>query len=230
LILQQRSEQLMNALRRDAGVDGCRTGWIVATRTSVHVIERLETLVEDSTIDIIGVDMPIGLPDRWARAADTEARRFLGGRRASTVFPTPPRPLLHEADYALANLGSRRLFGRGLSKQAFNLLPRLREVDELARTEPEDRLVEIHPECSFRALAGAALPSKHTPGGRAARQALLRPLFGELVDARPPGAQVHDVLDAFAVLWSVERFRRGAHIEHGDGARDRYGLPMRIVT
>ena len=216
--------------RRGAGVDGSRGGWVVATRTSVRVLDRLESLVEDSTIDVIGVDMPIGLPDEWARAADTEARRFLGGRRASTVFPTPPRPLLHETDYAHANSSSRRRLGRGLPKQAFHLLPRLRELDGLARSQPDDRLVEIHPECSFQALAGATLPSKHTPEGRDARHALLRPLFGELVDVRPPGAQAHDVLDAFAVLWSVERFRRGTHIEHGDGERDRYGLPMRIVT
>ena len=90
--------------------------------------------------------------------------------------------------------------------------------------------MEIHPECSFRALASVALPSKHTPDGRDARQALLRPLFGDLVGARPPGAQAHDVLDAFAVLWSVERFCRGDHMEHGDGTREACGLPMRIIT
>ena len=174
--------------------------------------------------------MPIGLPDEWWRAADAEARRFLGGGRASTVFPTPPRPLLHETDHGAANALSRRLFGRGLPRQSFHLLPRLRELDDLARTQGEDRLLEVHPECSFRALAGTALPSKHTLEGRLARQRLLGPLFGDLIDARPRGAQVDDVLDAFAVLWSVERFLRAEHIAHGDGARDRYGLPMRIVT
>ena len=118
-----------------------------------------------------------------------------------------------------------------MPKQAFNLLPRLRELDELARAQPENRLVEIHPECSFRALAGAALPSKHTPDGLDARRALLRPLFGDVGRRTASAAhEVHDVLDAFAVLWSVERFCHGAHLEHGDGERDGYGLPMRIVT
>jgi predicted RNase H-like nuclease len=203
---------------------------VVVTRTSVDVLDCLELVVADSTIDVIGVDMPIGLPDEWGRAADAEARRSLGGGRASTVFPTPPRPLLQETDYAVANAMSRRLFGKGLPKQSFHLLPRLRELDELARTQPEGRLLEIHPECSFQALAGAALPSKHTPDGLRARRALLRPLFGELVEARPRHAEADDVLDAFAVLWSVERFSRGGHIEHGDGARDSSGLPMRIIT
>jgi predicted RNase H-like nuclease len=174
--------------------------------------------------------MPIGLPDTWWRAADVDARRFLGGRRASTVFPTPPRPLVHQTDHAAASALSRTLFGRGLPRQSFHLLPRLRELDELARTQGEDRILEVHPECSFRALAGTTLPSKHRSDGREARQSLLRPLFGAVIDVRPRGADTDDVLDAFAVLWSVERFLRGEHIEHGDGARDRYGLPMRIVT
>jgi predicted RNase H-like nuclease len=199
-------------------------------RASIDIVDRLSMVVADSTIDVIGVDMPIGLADRWDRAADIDARRFLHGGRASTVFPTPPRPLLDETDYAVANATSRRLFGRGLPKQSFHLLPRLRELDVLARAQPESRLLEVHPECSFRALAGTSLPSKHTPDGRDARRALLRPLFGDLVDERPRGADVDDVLDAIAVLWSVERFGRGEHIEHGDGARDRYGVPMRIVT
>ena len=174
--------------------------------------------------------MPIGLPDKWWRAADAEARRFLGGRRASTVFPTPPRPLLQQTDHGAASALSRRLFGRGLPRQSFHLLPRLRELDEMARTQGEDRLLEVHPECSFKALAGTALPSKHTLEGRLVREALLRPLFGDLIDVRLRDAGPDDVLDAFAVLWSVERFLRSEHIEHGDGARDRYGLPMRIVT
>ena len=82
----------------------------------------------------------------------------------------------------------------------------------------------------FQTLADAPLPSKHTSDGLRARRALLRPLFGELVEARPRGAEADDVLDAFAVLWSVERFCRGDHIEHGDGTRDACGLPMRIIT
>jgi predicted RNase H-like nuclease len=228
--LQQLSERDVSDDQQAVAADGCRGGWVVATRTSVVVLGGLAPLVEDSTIVAVGVDMPIGLPDDWGRAADVEARRFLGGRRGVTVFPTPPRPLLHETDHATANARSRQLFGRGLPRQSFHLLPRLRELDELARTQGKDQMLEVHPECSFRALAGVALPSKHTPEGRVVRQSMLRPLFGDVIDARPRGAEPDDVLDAFAVLWSVERFLRGEHIEHGDGARDRYGLPMRIVT
>ena len=62
----------------------------------------------------------------------------------------------------------------------------------------------------------------------AARAALLAPEFG---DVRPlPGARFDDVLDAHAVLWSAERFARGAHVTFGDGRRDARGILMRIVA
>ena len=61
------------------------------------------------------------------------------------------------------------------------------------------------------------------------------PVFGAIVDIRPRGARVDDVLDAFAVLWSAERFARGEHVVLGRDAQqglvmhDERGLPMRIV-
>jgi predicted RNase H-like nuclease len=178
---------------------------------------------------VIGVDMPIGLPTRWGREADRQARRFLVGGRASSVFPVPPRSLIEETDYARANRRSQQELGQGLSRQTFHLFDKIREVDALARSAP-GRLVEIHPECTFRLLARAPLPSKRTAEGRRVRLELLQPLFGEVVTAPLPGAGGDDVLDAFAVLWSAERYSRGEHLTHGDGELDQHGLPMRIVT
>jgi predicted RNase H-like nuclease len=212
------------------GIDGCRRGWVLAARNTdgdaqVRVVERLD----DATtgFDIIGIDMPIGLPDAWSRAADVEARRFVSPR-GSTVFPAPPRALLSCASYAEANEFAKRAYGRGVSRQAWNLVPKIVEVDGLA-SALGDRIVEIHPECAFRALTGQVLPSKHTPAGVRSRQEALRPLFGDGVDARPAGAAADDVLDALVVLWSAGRYAAGAHVELGDGARDRLGRRMRIV-
>ena len=97
-------------------------------------------------------------------------------------------------------------------------------------SSPQDRLVEVHPECSFRLMAGRPLPPKHSEVGYQERRRLLAPHFGPLVEARPAGAGRDDVLDALAVLWSTERFALGCHITHGDGEPDARGLPMRIVT
>jgi predicted RNase H-like nuclease len=193
------------------------------------MVSRLDEIVANATISCIGIDIPIGLPNCWERQADIQARAFLKPR-SSCIFPTPPRSLIHVRSYAEANARSRADFGRGLSKQTFNLFDKIREVDALADPERPDRLVEIHPECAFVAMAGRPLPPKRTDEGRDVRRRLLQELFGPIVTTRLRYARTDDVLDAFAVLWSTERFARGEHVTHGGSARDSRGLPMRIVT
>lgn len=218
------------------GADGCRAGWVVASRHGVDVVDRLDDIVADATVAVAGVDMPIGLPHEWGREADRQARQLLGRPRASSVFPTPPRSLLTATTYATANQRSWTELGQGLTRQTYHLFERIREVDLLVRATmdaasgPGDRLVEVHPECSFRVMAGAPLTSKHTAEGIARRRELLLPRFGPVIDDRPRGAATDDVLDAYAVLWSAERFARGEHLTLGDGSTDELGLPMRIIT
>jgi predicted RNase H-like nuclease len=157
--------------------------------------------------------MPVTLANTWGRRCDDDARHLLR-RRAATIFSSPPRPLLTHTEYAEANAASKQLFGRGLTRQAFNLLPKMREVDALAAQRP-GFLLEIHPECSFRTMTGHDLPPKRTAAGFDERRALIEAVFGP-VDTRLVGAARDDVLDAYAVLWSVERHRRGEHMTLGD--------------
>jgi predicted RNase H-like nuclease len=194
-----------------AGADGCRGGWVVTTRHDARVIPTLAAVV--GCYERIGVDMPIALGDTWGRRCDDEARRLLA-RRASTVFTAPPRPLLTHTDYALANATSKELFGRGLTRQAFNLLPKIREVVSLAVDWPE-LMLEVHPECSFRTMTGHDLAPKRTAAGFEERRMLIEAQFGP-VDTNLAGAARDDVLDAYAVLWSVERHHRGEHLVLGD--------------
>lgn len=172
--------------------------------------------------------MPIGLPDSSPRACDLQARAFLGSRRSS-VFPAPPRACLEATDYADALARCRTALGVGLSLQAFHLLPKIREVDALVSPADDRCVAEVHPECAFLLLNEMEpLPPKRTPEGAQLRRELLTRLFGPL-PAVPRGARPDDLLDAFAVLWSAERFSRGEHLQFGDGSRDQVGLPMRIV-
>ncbi len=141
-------------------------------------------LVHDATLATLAVDMPVGLPAAGARPADQDARRRLGPRRSS-VFPTPVRATLGAHDYPEALARSRAVDGRGLSKQAFNLLGKIAEVDEAMTPELQARVVECHPEVGFARLAGAPLTTtKHSPSGRAERAALLAPRLRG-VDGRP---------------------------------------------
>lgn len=210
---------------RIAGVDGCRDGWVVAHDGGADVVTSFADVLRN--FDVVGVDMPIGLPSRWGRLADAQARRFLAPR-SSTIFPTPPRDLVHHRDYATANRDSRARHGKGLTQQTFNLFPKIRELDELMTPSMAERVVEIHPECAFTRLVGRPLPPKRTPDGRAERRRALEEVFGVL--ARPPRTAEHDVLDAYAVLWSARRFAYGVAEVFGAGEHDERGLPMRIVS
>ncbi len=195
---------------RAIGVDGCPGGWVCATRAGVRVVEQLAeifTRLDDETV--VGIDMPIGLPASGVRASDQHARAILQ-RRASTIFSTPPRELIVFTDYASANAASKERYGRGIAKQAFHLFARIREVDALVSPALEGRVIEVHPECSFREMTGELLPSKHTPLGLAGRRRAVQEIFGE-VPERLRGAKPDDILDAYAVLWSAERFARGEH-------------------
>jgi predicted RNase H-like nuclease len=223
-----------------AGVDGCRGGWVVVTAAAiatatdgtaqVELVERLDAII-DRPLSVIGVDMPIGLSDQ-VRACDRAARQVLG-RRACCVFSAPPRDCLDADDYADAARRAIRARGQGLPRQAFHLLPKIAEVDRLARRPGRARLVEVHPEVSFARLAGHPLATpKRTRQGRDDRLALLEPHFPDLADhlvARPQGVAADDLLDAFAVTWTARRVIEGTAERLGDGSTDAHELPMEIT-
>jgi predicted RNase H-like nuclease len=207
-----------------AGIDGCRAGWIVATARGVVVVPTLH--LEPFTI--VGVDMPIGLIDGPPRACDLEARKFLG-RAGSSVFPAPPRAALQHTEYRAALAAARVATGRGISKQTFNIMPKVAELDALIHRSDQHRIIEVHPECSFRMLNdGTPLPSKKTAEGRQLRRQLLARHF-DVASHAPSGAAPDDLLDAYAVLWSTQRYQRGEHRAFGDGQCDARGIEMRIV-
>src|SRR3954447_19129037 len=207
-----------------AGIDGCRAGWLVATTGGIRVTARLD--LDDVTLAV--VDMPMGLSDGAPRVCDVAARKFLG-RGGSSVFPAPPRAILNCVDYAAALDVARSTTGRGISRQTFHISAKVAEVDRLIRSGVSCRLVEVHPECSFRVLnSGEALPPKKTVAGLGKRRQLLAEHF-DVPTTAPPGAAVHDMLDAYAVLWTTMRFASNEHQVFGDGQVDERGIAMCIV-
>jgi predicted RNase H-like nuclease len=183
----------------------------------------------------IAVDIPIGLPDLGARACDVAARRLLGPRATSRVFPAPLREVLPAETYAEACRLSRARHGKALSKQVFRILPKIREVDAALRAAPALPIFEVHPELCFRAMACAerALARKKSAEGRALRECLVRTAFpGFDPGARPPrGAARDDVLDALAALWTARRLAAGrARPVITSTLRDASGLSMTMWT
>jgi predicted RNase H-like nuclease len=197
------------------GVDAYKGGWVgvalrdrPVARCSTYV--RFQELLDDyPDASVFGVDIPIGLPVSGPRQADDLARAFVGTRRSS-VFPTPPRPVLEAATYQDA-LGVTRALGvAGISRQSFGLAQKILEVDGVARLD--ERVFEVHPEVSFRAMAGRPLEhSKRSWNGASTRRVLLAQHGIELPDdlGEAGRAPVDDVLDAAAAAWSAYRIATG---------------------
>jgi predicted RNase H-like nuclease len=219
---------------RVAGVDGCRGGWVIAVangeRVDISVRPDFRQVVDllDHGVDAIAVDIPVGLPAAGARACDLAARRLLGPRRAS-VFPAPPRALLHERDFPTALRAKRAIDGTGLSKQAFLLLPKIAAVDAAITPDLQHRIVEAHPELAFRRRACADLLSKHTSAGLDQRRRLVAGLHPHRPLSRPAGARPDDVLDAVVLTATARRLALGQADHLGDGRCDARGLVMEIV-
>ena len=200
------------------GIDGCRSGWIAVVighagevrAHHLHVIDDLLVVAPDA--DVIGIDIPIGLPEAGRRQSDLAARDFLGARRNS-LFHTPVRAALEAATHAEATAASVRVTGSGLSQQSFALGRKIIEVERWLPSSPCP-VFEVHPEVSFAVLLGApAVASKKTWAGMRERWLGLA-AAGMDLQALDGGtaavaASVDDMLDAAVVAWSAARIAAG---------------------
>jgi len=218
---------------RVAGVDSRRGGWVVATvdlsrsprLESLDYVAPLAPLLEQE-LAVIAIDIPIGLSDSGARECDVAARKLLQPH-GTRVFPAPPRvALAHVDDYDAACRASIAATGKSLSKQTWNLLRSIAEVDALAA---DPRLLECHPELAFALMQGHPVDErKKTPEGRARRLNLLRRWLPDLGDP----AYGDDGLDALACAWSAARIATGTALTlpAGEVPSDDAGRPMRICA
>ena len=225
-----------------AGVDGCRAGWVVVEvpaagrgPSAALVVPHLGDVAADivaGRLEAVAVDIPIGLPTSGPRPADVLARARLGPRRSS-VFPAPVRAVLGADEYDGACTRSRAMCGKAISRQLFNILPKIAQADEVVTPALQERMVEMCPELSLAILAGAPMThAKSTAAGRRERLDALTRVFADALwhaEHPPRGARADDVLDAFAGAWTARRFVTGAHVRLG-GDVDESGLRMEVIA
>lgn len=199
------------------GIDACRTGWIaVALREGsppeahyLRRVDRLGSAVADVTV--VAIDIPIGFATSGFRAADVEAQRFLGRRRAA-VFRVPCRAVLEAETHAEATAVSLELCGRGVSQQAYALRTKIFEVEAWVPRAPA-AVYEVHPEVSFGVLMGGPVrASKKTWAGMVERREALA-AHGIVLDRVGGDAASHaavdDMLDAAVAAWTAGRILTG---------------------
>ncbi len=238
-----------DALLNINGIDGCKGGWLVAKSRfcpaagqhadhQLFVAENWEKAVKRA--DLVLVDMPIGLANFGKRKCDVLARKKLGKKRASSVFPPPRRGMLQFETYADANCfgkgqGPRETHGGGLSKQAWNISPKIKEIDAWITPRRQSRVFEAHPELAFAAFnSGEALPPKKTEDGILQRQVILQDnglgqFVNELKTVSKKLAAPDDVLDAAVLCLVGQRILEGKAVCLSDpNQRDDTGLAMEI--
>jgi threonine dehydratase len=228
---------LLSTPTQISGVDGCKDGrWIAVTailkafdKAEVKIFENVADLISElAPRSIIAIDVPIGLPERaigGGREPDWVARAFLGPRKAS-VFPVPSR----EAVNAYAQGEYKQVCDvacktsdppRALSRQAFEILPRIQQIDAILREHPAFRepMFEVHPEVSFQVMnknRPLTEPKKfngriHRPGMQLRKELLMKQGFpcSFLNQSPPRGAGFDDFYDACACAWSAKRILFG---------------------
>lgn len=170
--------------------------------------------------EVIGVDIPIGLPGPGQRRpADVMARACVGPRWQS-VFMTPPAEVLAAPSHARANEVARLRGWDGISAQAYGLRGMILQVQPVA--EQDGRVYEVHPEVSFaRANGGSPLPwPKSSWNGQSLRRRILADNGIVIPDdlAGPGMAGASDILDAAIVAWSATRIGAGVGEALPEGA------------
>lgn len=204
------------------GVDGSKGGWVGVAWNGAAArplfASHLAALCDEAEaltgagMFVVAVDTPIGLSGAGHRAGDDEVRALIGARRSS-LFTAPARGLLTFEDdqYAAANAWSKEHLGHGLSKQAWMLMPKIRDARSFAATGSRV-VVESFPELSYFAMNGNQPLShpKRSWTGMATRLRLLHDQGIVLpVDAGPAGAAAaDDLLDAAAMAWSAMRIHQ----------------------
>jgi len=193
------------------GIDGCRGGWIIAwlkadQPAEVHSVETLQPFLKKAPKEaIILIDMILyKAKESYPRPFDRLAKSQLG-KWHSRVFPAPPQEALMAKDYPDACNRSLTHIGKKISKQCYNLFPKIREANH--PSIPKEQLIEYHPEIAFKQLNQNKIveASKKTEVGRNQRQALIESHLPNISIASlsPPRKkhpwQTDDLFDALAL-------------------------------
>jgi predicted RNase H-like nuclease len=228
------------------GVDSCRAGWFYTAITDgagcetgiAPNIEWLWNKFKKTTLILI--DIPIGLPHISSRACDIAARKFLGPGKGSSVFPPPCREALYAKNYQEACEINQKILGKKISKQAWGIAPKIRNVDKFlqSHSEAKKKIQETHPEVCFQALPGKPIINKKkSKEGFSERLTVLSEYFAnaeEIANDALAGfyrkdVKRDDILDSMVAAVTARFGKNRLESLPKNPEIDNAGLPMEIV-
>jgi predicted RNase H-like nuclease len=237
------------------GADGCRGGWLavkIALDNSweVKLFKKFSQLWDYyPQASLLLVDIPIGLrqgsprprsAERLERRCDQEARKLLGARK-SCVFRVPCRSAVYARTYDQALARNEKLTGTRLFNATWNIVPKIREVDEFLAAHREARPLvrEMHPELCFWSLNGCRplQYSKAKEAGYRERLELLQTYYPQAQALLDHGLSAYlrkevkrdDILDALCGALTARKGFANLSAIPLKPEWDRQGLPMEMV-
>ncbi len=226
------------------GIDACKMGWCVIGRINNSMVwgcvENIQQIVNAyPTVERILIDIPIGLySGNFTRTVDQKARTYLE-KRKSSLFSPPCRKAVYASNYKEALELNRKMTGKGISVQAYNISSKIKEIDKWLDVKPNHiEVLEAHPELCFKSLnSNIDLDfSKHTKEGIELRQQVLfrhqeelKSVFQNLMKSyKRSQVKADDILDAMA-LYVINKNSEKLKIISDKNSIDETGKKVGIV-
>lgn len=227
------------------GVDGCRGGWIAAVldhgELRLEHYDSISSLVKEyPAFDAFLIDMAIGLRNNQEQIRPDSAAKEELGFKASSVFPIPCREAVYAEEEDAKKSANLRILGKSLPKQTLAIIPKIRELDEFLRDNPEykNKILESHPEVCFARLNGAVVTSRKNeePGLTERRHILVEyldrdDLLGLYDKAKVLGCKQDDLIDAMCLAVTAALHAHGqSETLPADPEYDESGLLMQLTV
>ena len=230
-------------MKKIAGIDGSKGGWVCVSGYENNFkklkFEKLEKFhdVKSKNFNLVLVDIPIGLDidlKKGGRIVDKLARKELLTNKSS-IFNAPSRLVLDAKNYEEANKINKSK-GMGLSKQSWNLVKKIKEVDKYIRDSNETIIFESHPEIIFQIMKRGRVSSnkKNEEGIIERRNLLVKNGFDKVFLERNLSAKDNfykqdDFIDACSLFWSANRAIANSEVKiPNDKVLDSEGIIMQI--
>ncbi len=226
------------------GIDGCKYGWVDVSLTGVsaNLFKNIKDVIDffpENSLFLI--DMPIGLAsiEHVERGCEQAARKFLTPKRKSSLFSVPCREAVYAESYEEANTINKRIINKGISKQSWNIVSKIREVDQLLQHNRSlvSNLRESHPEVAFYFLndqQSMEHNKKRDPGHQERLQVLNRYTDrAELIfknsmnDFKRKDVSADDILDSVCLAVTLEQMVKN-RTPFESCNLDSKGIPMKI--
>ena len=230
-------------MKKIAGIDGSKGGWVCVSGYENNYKElKFEKLKEFNDIksknfNLVLVDIPIGLDidlKKGGRIVDKLARKELLTNKSS-IFNAPSRLVLEAKNYEEANKINKNK-GMGLSKQSWNLVKKIKEVDDFIRNSNKTIIFESHPEIIFQVMKRdkVSTKKKNEEGIIERRNLLEKNGFNKVflernLSAKDSFYKKDDFIDACSLFWSANRAIAKTEVKiPNDIVLDSEGIIMQI--